>query len=285
MTTTSAAATTAGTLTRTATLVVLGASSRLTEAAGILHNGDHASALRVVLISTASDPAPDVASELDLVAIGGLRPEYVNNAIAGVRLSSLPTVVWWRGGRPEALDGVASLSDRVILDDENPRPLWERVGSFVDHTAFTDLRWARLTRWRAAMAHFFDLAEVREAAGSFSSLKIAGTDRDQCALFAGWLDSSLGWKGRVAPVFVDGGTDGPIESVTLGGDDGQLVLRLLPNSTCIDTRVELASRVLASRVVSAGDTRLATLLAEELRVRSRDLAFERALHSALALRR
>ena len=97
-----------------------------------------------------------------MVSIGGLRPEYVNNAIAGVRLSSLPTVVWWRGGRPEGLDGVATLADRVVLDAEDPWPLWARTPPLFEHTAFTDMRWARLTRWRAAMAHFFDLPEVRD---------------------------------------------------------------------------------------------------------------------------
>src|SRR5688572_21096795 len=279
MTATSAAATTAGTLTRTATLVVLGASSRLTEAARILHNGDHASALRVVLISTASDPAPDVPSDLDLVAIGGLRPEYVNNAIAGVRLSSLPTVVWWRGGRPEALDGVGTLADRVVLDAEEPGLLWARLSSLFEQTAFTDLRWTRLTRWRAAMAHFFDLPQVRQAASAFEHLTICGSDHYQCGLFAGWLDSSLGWKRRIVPRVQSG--DAPLESVSLGGGGAELELKLLPGD-CLDAQVRLAAHTLASRVVSLGDQSLHTLMSEELRVRSRDLAFERAVVSTLA---
>jgi hypothetical protein len=51
---------------------------------------------------------------------------------------------------------------------------------------------------------------------------------------------------------------------------------------CLDAQVRLASHTLASRVVSLGDQSLRTLMAEEMRVRSRDLAFERAVVSTLA---
>lgn len=273
------------TLTRTATLVVVGSPARLAEAAEIVRTFDDVGALRVALISTATEPGPAVQENQDLIFIAGLRPEYVDNAIAAVRLSSLPTVVWWRGGPAEGLNGVASLADRVILDAEDPWPLWERVGSLVDRTAFTDLRWTRLTRWRSAMAHFFDLAEVRAAASSFSALEIAGTDRDRGILVAGWLDASLGWKGRVIPAFSDGETLQPLESVRLSGDGVQLMLRQTQNTLCLDTIAEIGGHVLASRVVSAGSDRPTDLLAEEARIRSRDLAFEGALERALALRR
>lgn len=270
------------TLARTATLVVVGSSNRLAEAADIIRTGDDAGALRVVLISTGPDSPPAAESQPDVVSIAGLRPEYVNNAIAGVRLSSLPTVVWWREGPPDGLGGVATLADRVILDADDPWPLWPRVVSLFEHTGFTDMRWARLTRWRAAMAHFFDLPDVRDAAPSFSTLTVTGSDRPRCALFAGWLDASLGWKGRVAPAFASGAAGVPIESATLSGSSVELVLRLLPNRTCLNAEAQAGSRVIASRVVSVGDQRLPGLLSEELRVRSRDLAFERSLQSAVA---
>ena len=120
--------------------------------------------------STATAPRLP-ADRPDVITIGGLRPEYVNNAIAGVRLSSLPTIVWWRGGRPEGLDGVASLADRVVLDADDPWPLWARTPPLFEHTVLTDIRWARLTRWRAALAHFFDLPAVRETATTFSACR------------------------------------------------------------------------------------------------------------------
>ena len=266
---------------RTATLVVVGPTARLAEAIEALGSGEEGGALRVVLIATEGEP-PRVDAQPDVVAIGGLKPGYVNNAIAGVRLSSLPTVVWWRGGSPDGLDGVASLADRLVLDVDDPWPLWRRAPALLEHTALTDLRWARLTRWRAAMAHFFDLAQVREAAASFSRLSITGGDRASCALFAGWLEASLGWSTPVAEELTVNDPAMPIEAVVLGGEAGELVLRLLPNSTCLDTNARVRGGVLASRVVSLGDQSLPALLSEELRVRSRDLAFERALGRILA---
>lgn len=267
-------------LAKSATVVGVGSSARLIEAAGVLSGEDDAGAVRVVLIATDSQPAPAVESQPDVISIGGLRPEYVNNAIAGVRLSSLPTVVWWRGGRPEALDGVATLADRVVLDVEEPGPLWARLPSLFEQTAFTDLRWTRLTRWRSAMAHFFDLPQVRQTAPAFERLTISGSDKYQCGLFAGWLDSCLGWNRRIVPRFLSGSA--PLESVSLGGGGAELALHLL-SGECLDAAVRMSQNTLASRVVSLGDQSLRTLMSEELRVRSRDLAFERAVVRTLAL--
>lgn len=264
---------------RTATLVAVGPSDRLTDVSATLNAEDGAGALHVVRIITDGTGSPDGDERPDIVTIGGLRPEYVNNAIAGVRLSSLPTIVWWRGGPAEGLEGVASLADRVVLDAIDPWPLWSRLPPLFDQTAFTDVRWARLTRWRAALAHFFDLPRVQESAGALTSLSIAAADRAQAALFAGWLDASLNWRGRVRAAFVPSSV--PFESVTLRGNTCELELSLLPDSNCLSAEGRIGGEVMASRVLSLGSQTLSSLMAEELRVRSRDLAFERALERAL----
>jgi len=265
---------------RIATLVIVGPSHRLEEATEGLDGTDETGAFRMVLISTDPEPRQEFEQQPDVVRIRGIRPEHVNNAIAAVRLSSLPSIVWWRGGPPDGLDGAATLADRIVLDAEDPWPLWARTPSLFEQTALTDLRWTRLTRWRAALAHFFDLPEVREQADAFSRLTIHGSDRPQCALFAGWLDASLGWNGQVIRELLPGSC--PLESVSVGGAAAELSLRLLPNGSCLATSVQMSTRLLASRVVSVGDQHLRSLLSEELRVRSRDLAFERALERALA---
>jgi glucose-6-phosphate dehydrogenase assembly protein OpcA len=268
---------------RTATLIAVGPAARLGDVAAVLGTEEDIDALHIVRILTdGEETAPDAPT--DIMTIGGLRPEYVNNAIAGVRLSGLPTVVWWRGGQPEGLDGVAALADRVILDAEDPWELWVRTPDLFEHTALTDIRWAALTRWRAALAHFFDLPEIRASAASFSKLAIAAADRSEAALFAGWVDSSLGWNGKVRPVFQPSSANLPMESVSLGSPSAELRLDLLPNSTCLSAEARVSKEVLASRVVSIGDQSLSTLLAEELRVRSRDVAFERAVTRAIAKR-
>ena len=269
---------------RTATVVAVGPSARLADVAETLGGEEESGALHIVRIVI--DGGAVSASDLrpDTVTISGLKPEYVNNAIAGVRLSSLPTIVWWRGGRPETLDSVASLADRVVLDSEDPWPLWERTPPLFEHTALTDIRWARLTRWRAALAHFFDLPAVRQKGDSFSRLTIAAADRAEAALFAGWLDAAFGWRGRIVPEIIAAADGSPLESVTLHGDACQLDLHLLPQTTCLSTEGRVGSELVAARVVSLGSQSPSTLLAEEFRVRSRDLAFEGAVVSALAAR-
>lgn len=264
---------------RTATLVAVGPADRLTDVSAVLNGQDGTGALHIVRIITDGTVWRDGDERPDVVTIGGLRPEYVNNAIAAVRLSSLPTIVWWRGGRADGLEGVASLAERVVLDATDPWPLWSRLPPLFDQTAFTDLRWARLTRWRAALAHFFDLPRVRDSAGALTSLSIAAADRAQAALFAGWLDASLNWRGRVRAAFVPSHL--PFESVTLRGDTCELHLSVLPDGTCLSAEGRIGGELMASRVLSLGSQTLSSLMAEELRVRSRDLAFERALERAL----
>lgn len=264
---------------RTATVVAVGPSDRLTDVSATLNAEDGAGALHIVRIITDGAGVPGGDERPDVVTIGGLRPEYVNNAIAGVRLSSLPTIVWWRGGRAEGLEGVASLADRVVLDATDPWPLWSRLPPLFDQTAFTDVRWARLTRWRAALAHFFDLPRVKESASELTSLSIAAADRAQAALFAGWLDASLNWRGRVRAAFVPSNVS--FESVTLKGNTCEFELSAIPDSNCLSAEGRIGGEVKASRVLSLGSQTLSSLLAEELRVRSRDLAFERALERAL----
>ena len=131
---------------RMATVVAVGPPESLADVAETLGGGDRAGALHIVRIVIDGSSASIPEARPDVITIGDLRPEYVNNAIAAVRLSSLPTIVWWRGGRPEGLDGVTSLADRVVLDVNDPWPLWSRAPPLFAHTALTDIRWARLTR-------------------------------------------------------------------------------------------------------------------------------------------
>lgn len=264
----------------TATIVVVGPLDRLAEAAEAL-TGLTDIGVRAILISYGTNPAPTVRVAQHAVALEGLRHEYLNNAVAALRLSSLPTLVWWRGGAAaESLDGLADLADRLVMDAEDPREVWRRVGTLAERIAVSDLRWTRLTRWRALMAHFFDIPEVRAAAPAFHRLQIEGSDIHCARLFAGWLASSLQWT---RPLDIDvrakpGGA--AIERVELGGDDEALTLSLASSRTCVEAAVRLRGHGGASRIVWLGEQGLAALVGEELRIRSRDLAFERAVAAA-----
>lgn len=261
----------------TATVVVVGPHARLAEAAQVVEQLTDVG-VRAILISYGTNPAPIVRVLDQTIALEGLRPDYLNNAVAALRLSSLPTVVWWRGGDPEMLSGMADLADRLVFDAEEPTAVWARAGMLAGRTATSDLRWARLTRWRALMAHFFDIPEVRGAAGSFDRLLIEGADLHAARLYAGWLASSLGRTSDVELRERPGGAS--IERIEFGDVDQALTLRLGPSGTCLESAARVRGHLDASRVVSLGDQRLAALIGEELRIRSRDLAFERAVVAA-----
>jgi glucose-6-phosphate dehydrogenase assembly protein OpcA len=265
-----------------ATLVILGPRQRLREAATILGSMDEAGAVRAVMISTTVPESSQTPPDEGLSAIEGLPLQFLDNAVAAQRLSSLPAVVWWRGGPPDAFEGIAELADRVVLDSDDPLPLWHLAPAVFERTALTDVRWASLTRWRAAMAHFFDLPQICGKSRTFTRLTVKGDDKAACALFAGWLDVSLGWKRRVPIELSRGGS--PLEEVTLEGSGVCLSLTLTSPATCLTTDARIADHIVASRVVSLGDQGLPALISQELRVRSRDIAFERALQAALEAR-
>ena len=266
----------------TATLVVVGPGRRLREAAAAIAQLTGSSGVRAILISVGSNPSPRARVFEQTIALDGLRLDYLNNAVAALRLSSLPTVVWWRGEHPETLPGLAVLADRLVLDldGRDPGDVWPRAAALFDETAISDLRWTRLTRWRALMAHFFDIPAVIEAAGAFTRLEIHGADVHSARLFAGWLSSRLEWNGRVSIEIRETPGGAPIESIALGDGRQALSLRLAPSRTCIEAAAGVTGHAGAARIVSLGDQSLAALMAEELRVRSRDLAFERALAAA-----
>lgn len=266
----------------TANVVAIGTPQRLAEAAAALEELAAPGGVRAILIATGENPAPFARVTAQAVALDGLRPAFVNNAVASLRLSSLPTLVWWRDGSPDLLEGVVQLADRVVLDVEDARDVWAKAANLFDRSAITDLRWTRLTQWRALMAHFFDIEEVRAAAPAFTRLVVRGRDLATARLFAGWLRSCLAWKAGMVEDVRRADGPGPLESVELGDDRHVLVLRVRPGGRCVETLARVDGRERAKRIVSLGEQRLAALIREELRVRSRDFAFERALAAAEA---
>src|SRR5687767_2734550 len=215
----------------TATVIVVGKPERLIAAAEALEQLGEAGGVRAILISEGEHTAPIARVTENAIAISGLTPRYLNNAVAALRLSSLPTLVWWRGGPPELLDGLADLADRLVLDAADPKPVWARVGAIAERAATSDLRWTRLTRGRALMAHFWGIPGVRAAAPGFDRLRIEGSDSDAARLYAAWLVSSLGWTPATLEVRERQGA-APIECVELGDGEQSLALRTAASRTC-----------------------------------------------------
>jgi Glucose-6-phosphate dehydrogenase subunit len=264
----------------TATVIVVGAPDRLAAAADALQQLGDGGGVRAILIAEGEHTSPVARVTETAIAISGLAPRYLNNAVAALRLSSLPALVWWRGGSVEALDDLALLADRLVLDVEDPDTVWARADTLFDRTALTDLRWTAITRWRAAVAHLFDLTQVRRDAASIRRLTIEAGDPFAARLFAGWLKSRLRWKSSVG-IEIRGAkkTDRstPLASVTLTGAAITITLGVT-SSACLEARLAGAEGTV--RVVPLGGGTLASLIGEELGVRTRDIAFEEALVAA-----
>ena len=260
-----------------ATVVAVGPVERLESAAATLETLGDAGMVRGILISEGNDPSPQAYVSGNTVSMNGLKPSYTDNAVAALRLPSLPTLVWWRGGRPETLDDLAELADRIVLDEDDPDAAWRRAVGLFEDSAFTDVRWARLTQWRALMAQFFDIPEVRDASAQFTGVRIVARDALSARLFGAWLTSSL----RVGPNFavdiVEGDLESPIQEIRLGDQSQELALRLAGGRTCLESSVAVAGHRRVSRVVSLRRAELNDVLTGELRIRSRDEPFERAL--------
>jgi hypothetical protein len=264
----------------TATVIVVGKPDRLVDAAEALEQLAEAGGVRAILISEGEHTSPVARVTENAIAISGLAPRYLNNAVAALRLSSLPALVWWRGGSVEALDDLANLADRLVLDTVEPEAVWARADILFERTALTDLRWTSLTRWRAAVAHLFDLSQVRSDAPSMRSLSIETRDPFAARLFAGWLKSHLGWTSSVRidiRVIKKGDPATPLVSVTLAGAATTMVLDVRSRA-CLEATVN--GHEGTARIVPLGDGTLASLIGEELGVRTRDLAFEQALVAA-----
>lgn len=264
----------------TATVIVVGKPERLVAAAEALEQLGEAGGVRAILISEGEHTAPVARVTETAIAISGLAPRYLNNALAALRLSSLPAVVWWRGGSVEALDDLATLADRLLLDTVAPEAVWARADTLFERTALSDLRWTSLTRWRAALAHLFDLPQVRRDAAAIRTLTIEARDPFAARLFAGWLKSRLRWTSQVEIAIAEATGDGPgpLVSAVLAGDGLSISLRVAPGTACLEASVDGADAT--ARIVPLGDGSLASLISEELGVRTRDLAFEQALVSA-----
>jgi glucose-6-phosphate dehydrogenase assembly protein OpcA len=266
----------------TATVVAVCTADRMSETASALVALRGRSGVRTIQISLGEDPQPPVRVQDEVTSIERLLPRFLNNAVASLRLSSLPSIAWWRGGEIAVLPDLGDLVDRLVLDAVDPREAWAMVPRIARSTMISDLRWTRLTRWRNLMAQFFDVPGVRES-GAFSKLQITAGDAHVARLFAGWMTARLP-EGRKLGVEISGTTsDAAMQSVALSGSRYRLSLEVASTSACIQTSIEEDGRALVSRIVPLGDHAPEALMAEELRVRARDVAFEEALEASAEL--
>ena len=263
-----------------ATVVAVVANGAHDEAVQALVGLCRDAAVQPIVISLGTTPDAAREDHDGVVVFRGLLPRYLNNAVASLRLSSLPALGWWRTNDDTQLRDLAVLVDRLVLDAADPLPQWRQVPALAALTAVSDIRWARLTRWRDLLAQYFDLPEVRRLSTPFTRAVLVGQDAPTVALFGGWLNARLPGGARLELVR-EAGEAAPLERVELLGEAGCVTLSLLPHSSCVQTSIEGGNQASSTRIVPAGESRLDVLLRGELRIRSRDLAFEDAAREGL----
>jgi hypothetical protein len=121
---------------------------------------------------------------------------------------------------------------------------------------------------------------IQAATSRFTRLRIGGSHRPSARLLGGWLVTSL--KVPNIQVAFDRDAANTITRVMLTNDDEEVALERIDGGACVAGRARVDGYE-ASRVGSIGDQHLLTLMAEELRVRTHDVAFEAAVRAARGL--
>lgn len=265
---------------------------------------------------------PQVCCEQITLDAQGAAVPYVPGTILPLLVPDVPVMLWLPRGEPfdnPLFPRLSALADRVIVDTatfRSPEAGMRRLAGLVGgDTAISDLSWARLTAWRELAAQFFDapamlphLNEIDSVLIDYEAQPQSATDRTQALLLAGWLGSRLGWRADGAAVDQDG-----VTKLTLrrkSGDEVRVVLRPAePVDDALDklagltlecrrarfevsrdaspdaavARSEVEGMQPIRRVVRLERMDEAALIAEELRLLGRDMAFEGALNAAAAL--
>jgi Glucose-6-phosphate dehydrogenase subunit len=132
-----------------------------------------------------------LVTEVVELTLRGSRSSAPASIVEPLLISDLPVFLRWRGeppwGTPE-LEQLVAVTDRLIVDstewDGLPGP-YRLLAELFQHTAASDIAWARTSRWRSHLATLWPgIADVR-------ALRVRGTAA-QAWLLCGWLRSKLG---------------------------------------------------------------------------------------------
>ena len=103
---------TAGSRVYTATVVAV-CSSQTCDGVEAALSSLSAVGVRPVMVVLGDSPEAERREEDGTIVIDGLPARYLDNAVAMLRLSSLPTIAWWRAAAPAAMEELAALVEQV----------------------------------------------------------------------------------------------------------------------------------------------------------------------------
>lgn len=253
-----------------------------------------------------------VCSEMVILTARGASVAESHTVVSALVNSDLPTCLWWRVSTPpegHLFDQLAETCNHLVLDS---RLLIQRSEARSAHALLAtggrqsvgDLSWGRLNPWRAALAALYDVPSYRPHLDRLGLISIeCNPSTPEPLLLAGWLAGRLGLKRRpgtitgpaptfeltsedrvIAMALEPAHIDTPIVGVSLvsGSPDSlSFAVRLLDDhlDTCVISGAEVKA-VASVHITRSGEGRL---MAEELDLLDRDLAYEEAVPVALSL--
>lgn len=233
-----------------------------------------------------------ICSEQIEIHVGRERLCEVTPLLRALAAPDVPVVLWWRS--PDLWlnlerEELSALASHVISDagrSSDAARFLSRMADLIGPDRIAgDLMWARLTRWREALAQAFDCAAAwgRSPEVSEAVVVSSGASRMAAAYYmAAWLAVSLGWEAgdpRLSTVRSQAEGPGSLDRVRLSGPGFSVSLE------------RTAAEVVEARLDGSLHHRFfphqseADLLAEELAAAPRDEIYRRCLPLAAAMAR
>lgn len=145
-----------------------------------------------------------VCCEQIVVRAGGSEVKQLSSFVLPLLVPDVPVFLWWRGGLNQHVEFMRELIDashRAIFDSQAFNDPWhdlKELGNLLRlhraDTAFSDLNWARLSMWRAAIAECFDIPELLSWLPRIEKVVIETSPGAQPLLLTAWLASRLKWR-------------------------------------------------------------------------------------------
>jgi len=249
--------------------------------------------MRLIVLSSPRDAAPDGPSRLDAqIRVGGdagasevivIRgqgeaAEDQESLVTGLLLPDAPVVAWWCSTTPDRVSEspIGRIATRRITDVAAGDDAWSALDHLAETLApgDTDLAWTRTTLWRSQLAAVLDQPPYEPV----TAIRIVGkANFASLILMAAWLAQAL-----EAPVTIDEpGPDSPgygLDAVILTRASGQTALVRLTQQTARLTQPGQPPHEITIPVRTNREC-----LAEELRRLDPDEVFQRVVTSGLAL--
>ncbi|WP_143528459.1 glucose-6-phosphate dehydrogenase assembly protein OpcA [Rubrobacter xylanophilus] len=266
--------------------------------------------VRLSAFCTPRGGGTQVCAEQITIHAEGPPARHLESIAGPLLIPDLPVFLFYTGsfspGSPEFVP-LARLADRLILDSSSwggcGRAFAAAVGvlSREDLPPAGDLQWATLTPWRALISEMFAAPQLAGELAGIGEVEIHHAPDGECRalLLAGWLASSLGWRLEAAS------GPPPARELRFSGPPGEVRLRMQPATPaarlarvilrsadcefCVSRSLEhpearatvsRGGEVVGESVAYIGRFDMSAMLAEELRCRGRDEAYERALRAA-----